>query len=34
MEGCERMRPLQTLLFTPSVDLSQLAEQHLHAGVN
>ena len=28
MEGCERMRPLTTFLITPSVDLSQLAEQH------
>jgi NTE family protein len=28
MEGCEKMRPLATLLLTPSVDLSQLAEQH------
>ena len=28
MEGCEKMRPLQTLLITPSADLSQLAEQH------
>src|SRR5271167_3155475 len=28
IEGCERMRPLTTLLITPSVDLSQLAEQH------
>ena len=27
-EGCERMRPLTTCLITPSVDLSQLAEQH------
>ncbi|HME33479.1 MAG TPA: patatin-like phospholipase family protein [Terriglobales bacterium] len=25
---CERMRPLTTCLVTPSVDLSQLAEQH------
>jgi NTE family protein len=28
LEGCERMRPLTTCLITPSVDLSQLAEQH------
>jgi NTE family protein len=28
IQGCERMRPLTTLLITPSVDLSQLAEQH------
>ena len=28
IEGCERMRPLTSLLITPSVDLSQLAEQH------
>ena len=28
LEGCERMRPLTTFLVTPSVDLSQLAEQH------
>ncbi len=27
-EGCEKMRPLKTLLITPSVDLSHLAEQH------
>jgi NTE family protein len=27
-EGCEEMRPLKSLLITPSVDLSQLAEQH------
>jgi len=27
-DGCERMRPLQTLLITPSVDLSDLAEEH------
>jgi len=27
-EGCERMRPLTTCLVTPSVDLSQLAQQH------
>ena len=28
IEGCERMRPLTTFLITPSVNLSQLAEQH------
>jgi NTE family protein len=28
MEGCERMHPLETLLITPSVDLSKLAEHH------
>jgi NTE family protein len=28
MEGCERMRPLRSLLITPSVNLSQLAQQH------
>jgi NTE family protein len=28
MEGCEKMGPLATFLMTPSVDLSQLAEQH------
>ncbi len=28
IEGCERMRPLKTFLITPTVDLSQLAEQH------
>ena len=28
LEGCEKMRPLQSLLITPSVDLSQLAQQH------
>jgi NTE family protein len=28
IEGCERMRPLTSLLITPSVDLSQLAQQH------
>ena len=28
IEGCERMRPLTSFLITPSVDLSQLAEQH------
>jgi NTE family protein len=28
IEGCEKMRPLATLLVTPSVDLSELARQH------
>jgi NTE family protein len=28
IEGCERMRPLTSLLITPSVDLSRLAQQH------
>src|SRR5271169_2422141 len=28
VEGCERMRPLATLLITPSVDLSELARKH------
>lgn len=28
IEGCEKMGPLAALLMTPSVDLSQLAEQH------
>jgi NTE family protein len=28
IEGCERMRPLATLLITPSVDLSELAALH------
>jgi NTE family protein len=28
LEGCEKMRPLVPLLITPSVDLSELAEQH------
>lgn len=28
MEGCERMRPLRSLLITPSVNLSQVAQQH------
>ncbi len=28
IEGCEKIRPLASLLITPSVDLSQLAEQH------
>ncbi len=28
VEGCEIVRPLTPLLITPSVDLSQLAEQH------
>ena len=27
-QECETMRPLQTLLITPSVDLSELAERH------
>jgi len=27
-EGCEKMRPLTSLLITPSVDLSELAEEH------
>jgi NTE family protein len=27
-EGCEKLRPLKTLLLTPSVDLSHLAEVH------
>jgi NTE family protein len=27
-EDCEKMRPLATLLITPSVDLSELARQH------
>jgi NTE family protein len=27
-EGCEKVRPLRTLLVTPSVDLSDLAEKH------
>ena len=27
-DGCERMRPLRSVLITPSVDLSQLARQH------
>ncbi len=27
-DGCERMHPLRTLLVTPSVDLSNLAEHH------
>ena len=26
--GCEKMRPLQSLLITPSVDLSHLAQEH------
>jgi NTE family protein len=30
MAGCEKMRPLQSLLITPSIDLSQLAGQHQH----
>jgi len=28
IEGCEKMRPLASVVMTPSVDLSQLAEQH------
>jgi NTE family protein len=28
IEGCEKIRPLASFLITPSVDLSQLAEQH------
>lgn len=28
IEGCEKMRPLRSLLITPSVNLSQLAQQH------
>ncbi len=28
IEGCERMHPLESLLITPSVDLSHVAEQH------
>jgi NTE family protein len=28
IEGCERMRPLRSLLITPSVDLSRLAQEH------
>jgi NTE family protein len=28
IDGCEKMHPLQSLLITPSIDLSQLAEQH------
>jgi NTE family protein len=28
IEGCERMRPLATLLITPSVNLSKVAEDH------
>jgi len=27
-ESCEKMRPLETLLVTPSVDLTELARQH------
>ena len=29
-EGCEKMRPLSSLHLTPSVDLSELAEEHRH----
>jgi len=28
LEGCEKMRPLTTLVITPSVDLARLAEEH------
>ncbi|MGZ4819922.1 MAG: hypothetical protein ACXVZJ_14935, partial [Terriglobales bacterium] len=28
IEGCEKMRPLKSLLITPSVNLSQVAQQH------
>jgi len=28
IDGCERMRPLRSLLITPSLDLSHVAEQH------
>jgi NTE family protein len=28
IEGCEKIRPLASFLITPSVDLSELAEQH------
>jgi NTE family protein len=28
IQGCEKMRPLTSFLITPSVDLSQLAEEH------
>ncbi len=28
VEGCEKMRPLRSLLMTPSVDLAHLAEEH------
>ncbi len=28
VEGCEKMRPLATLLVTPSIDLSELARRH------
>jgi NTE family protein len=28
VDECEKMRPLRTLLVTPSVDLSELAKQH------
>ena len=28
IKGCEKMRPLASFLMTPSIDLSQLAEQH------
>ncbi len=28
IDGCERMRPLQSLIITPSVDLAELAKQY------
>jgi len=28
IEGCEQMRPLASFLMTPSIDLSEVAEQH------
>jgi NTE family protein len=28
LEACEKMRPLKSLLITPSIDLSHVAEQH------
>ena len=28
VEGCQRIRPLKTFIITPSVNLSELAEQH------
>ena len=28
IEGCEQMHPLRTLLITPSVNLSKIAEDH------
>ncbi len=30
LEGCERVHPLTPLLITPSVNLTELAEQHQH----